>query len=150
GARPARDTQMEVRTVVVVIFALLAAACGDGAAPGADLAVDVRDLAVVDLGLSGCPPTYTMFGPCRVSGAVCRYPTDAGPYDHLRCNGSVWQPGDCPFGPGYATEFSGCTARCTEYFGEAITTCTCLPNGTGVCCIDTGGQPNCGNFDAGP
>jgi len=137
-----------MRLVVMTLVVVLAAGCGE-VAQGPDLAVPASDLAVVDLAPSGCPPAPVKSGACHGVGTVCRYPTDAGPYDHIRCNGTVWQPGNCPFGPGWATEFSGCTGPCEELFGEAITTCSCLPNGKGVCCVDTGGLPNCGNFDDG-
>ncbi len=139
-----------MRSAVAALL-VIAAACGnDASAPTADLAVDVRDMAVADLAPSPCPPTFSFpgGGPCS-GNAVCRYPTDAGPYDHLSCNGVHWQAGNCPFGPGYTTQFNGCVGPCQEYWGEAYTFCQCLANGVGVCCIDTGGIPTCGNFDGG-
>ena len=139
-----------VRLLVVAVALALTAGCSDDAGGGSDLAVDVRDLAVADLAPTPCPATFSMYpGACVGDHTVCRYSSDAGPDDHLICLGGHWQSGTCPFGPGYTTEFSGCTRDCYEFFGEAYTTCTCLPSGIGVCCIDTG-FPNCGNFDAGP
>ncbi len=135
---------------VFVLALLFAAGCPEAPLPTPDLSVAMSDMAVADLGPSGCPPTFslTTVAPCR-GNAVCRYPTDAGPYDHLSCSGAHWQPGNCPFGPGYTTQFDGCIGPCQEIWGEAYVTCQCLANGKGVCCIDTGGQPTCGNFDGG-
>ena len=145
-----RGDAARMRALLVALALAFGAGCSDDAGgPGPDLAVSVRDMATADLAPSGCPPAFTRdLLPCR-GNAVCRYPTDAGPYDHLICLDGHWQWGDCPFGPGYATGFAGCIGPCEENYGEAITTCQCLPNGNGVCCIDTGGLPTCGNFDGG-
>jgi len=83
---------------------------------------------------------------------VCRYATDAGPFDHYACVGGRWNFGDCPWGPyngGTIPEYA-CTRGCTEWFSEAYITCACLPTGMSACCIDTGGTPTCyGYGDAG-
>jgi hypothetical protein len=142
---------MILRALVVLALAATLAACDDDSSgPVGDLAT-ASDLGMPsDLADSVCPPTPPQDrSPCR-GRAVCRYPTDASPNAHFECVGNQWDPGDCPWGPysGSIPDYA-CTSGCVEIYGEAYINCSC-PNGRAVCCIDTGGIPNCNGPDGGP
>jgi hypothetical protein len=140
---------MILRALVVLALAATLAACDDDTvAPVGDLAT-VSDLGMpADLADSVCPPTPPLDYSACLGSAVCRYATTS---EHWACVAHHWDPGNCPWGPytGSIPDYA-CTSGCMESYGEAYINCSCPPSGRAICCIDTGGTPNCNGPDGGP